>query len=189
MKRLLGLAVILAVSGCAAIAQEQAKKEEPVVAHAGGFGPEINGILLTAGITFAGWLGGQTAKWGIKSQAAEFKETLMTAMDEKIEKAIAVAEKLEGEKCGRQLDAIHQALHNLSGKLDDSKASIERRLRHCEEDIKGIEGNMESIVPTVNQIIGQTFGNYGVTPAGQVLRRKNGPPSNPTFYSTEGHLE
>ena len=189
MKRwLLGLTMILAVSGCAAIAQDK-NHQQGNTQENNGFGPEINAVLVAAGLGFAGWLGNQTARWGVQSQEGKLRSEILEIAEAKAKAAIADAQKLEDERIGRRLDAIQQTLHNLSGKLDDSKASIERRLKHCEDEVRSVEGNIESIVPKVNQIIERTFGNYGVTPAGQILVRKNGPPSNPALYSTEGYLE
>ena len=154
-----------------------------------GFGPEINAVLVATGLGFAGWLGNQSARWGLKSQEATLKADIMAQVESRIKGAIADSQTLEREKIERKLDGIQATLMSLEKQLDSSKMSIHRRLEHCENEIKIVDGNVKNFVPRVNQILNQTFGAYGVTPAGQLSIRQGNVPSNPGFYASEGHME
>lgn len=190
-RSLLGLLAILVISGCAAIAHDRGSdnKKEPVVVQRPGFGPEINAVLVATGLGFAGWLGNRSARWGIKSQEATLKSDILAQVESRIKGAIADSQALEREKIERKLDGIQSTLMNLEKQLDTSKVCIERRLERCENEIKIVEGNVENFGPMVNQILSQTFGAYGVTPAGQLSIRKGNVPSNPEFYALEGHMD
>ena len=174
-KGLLGLLAILVVSGCAAIAQnrDSDNKEEPVVVQHQGFGPEINAVLVATGLGFAGWLGNRSARWGIKSQEATLKSDILAQVESRIKGAIADSQTLEREKIERKLDSIQSTLVNLEKQWNASEVLFRERLERCERDIHFLSGNLENLVPRINQAINQTLGLYGISPAQVTLRRSH----------------
>ena len=179
-KGLLGLLAILVISGCAAIAKDRdsENKEEPVVVQHPGFGPEINAVLVATGLGFAGWLGGQSARWGIKSQVIDAKTEILAEVDARITREISNSLEKTELQIGRQLDGIVTELMGLTREIKSIDSKIEKRLTLMEKNVERVEGNIDNILPHVNQAIANAFHPYGVQPAIISVRKGASQPGN-----------
>jgi hypothetical protein len=198
MKRFLGLAILSAIAFSLAIgAAHPTQKDEQLESHQSkdwGLGDGVNGAIAATLLAGAGWAIGKFSSMGFKNQESHLKAEILKEAAALVEDEIKNNQEKYDLVIGRQLDAILNEIIGLSReiktiehKLDSSKISLERRVGHCENEIKRVDGNIDNVLPHVNQAILNAFSPFGVTP-NAISVRKN-PPSNPAFYQTEGHIE
>jgi hypothetical protein len=182
---LLSFILAISVMGAASFSQEQQHHQESPKEW--GFGDGINGAIATGGFMLLGWTIGKISTLGLKHQESQLKTEILKEVTALIEEEIHRNQEKNDLVVGRQFDAIMSELialgkeiKGIDRKLDEAKATMEKRLAACESEIRRVDGNIDNVLPHVNHAIAAAFSPFGVTPD-PVSVRKN-PPSNPAFY-------
>ena len=183
------LAFILSVALCtAAIADDKSNKDN----QQWGLGSDINAVIVGAGLAGFGWAVNRFTVWGIKEREAELEKKLLKEWNAIFEEKIKVFQALSQSETGRKLDAISSDLSlltkemlNIKETFVDYKASVERKMERTDREIKALEGNIENIIPRVNEAFAK-MGLYGVNSPPQInIRRGDRGDSSPSRYGDE----
>jgi peptidoglycan hydrolase CwlO-like protein len=181
------LAFILSVALCtAAIADDKSNNDN----QQWGLGSDINAVIVGVVLTGLGWAVNRFTVWGMKEREAEFEKRLMKEWDLMFDKKIGTIQALSKSETDRKMDTIAnnlslltKELANLKDTLTDYKASIERKIDRADREIKTIEGNVDNIIPRVNEAFAK-MGLYGVNSPPQINIRRGGD-SSPSRYGDE----
>ena len=178
---------IVTVFATGAIAEQDTQHEKP---KDWGFGSDVNGILLAAGVAGIGWAVRQSTVWGMKDRESKLKEEILKETTLLVTEKIAANQVLNDKNTVIELTGIKNELKGMGERIlvlqssfESYRLEMEKRLDRHDKEIARIDGNVHNLIPHLNQSL-QQLGLYGVNPS-QVKIRRGDIPSTPHDYQED----